>query len=526
MIIRRKQPRPLGLDEPLRHESHRRPVTRRDFLAQGFVTGSATIIAPTLLGLLASNRARAALSSDIQALTSPANCNIQNGAGKVPFIAIDLAGGANIAGSNVYVGQDGNQMNFLSTAGYSKLGLPGSMIPATSTPGAFIDTSMGIAFHSDSAFLRGMQMRMSPEAMARVNGVIIAARSENDTQNNPHNPMYGIARAGARGSLVGLIGSQSSDSGGNSMSPAAMINAELRPTKVDRPTDATGLVDTGQLGTLLPSKADTVSVMESIARVSEFKLGRVSTGLPTSPVDEDAAAEKLVRCSYVKTAYQAENFGTVDVVNPRSTNDVLVGASTPASIFTTAEVTAEREFDKITSIAKLVVEGFAGAGTASMGGYDYHTGERATGEMRDLRAGQCMGACLEYAHRKGKPLMLYVFSDGSLSSNGAIDNSVGGRGKGQWTGDNQSTAASLILVYNPTGRPTVRRNQIGSYSAAGDVINSSSPAANAVNLLVETVILNYMALHGEEGNFQTLFPTTGLSTAQMDMVLALTRITP
>ena len=48
---------------------------------------------------------------------------------------------------------------------------------------------------------------------------------------------------------------------------------------------------------------------------------------------------------------------------------------------------------------KLVVEGYAGAGTISMGGFDYHTGDRATGEVRDLRAGRCMGACLEYAAR-------------------------------------------------------------------------------------------------------------------------------
>jgi len=31
-----------------------------------------------------------------------------------------------------------------------------------------------------------------------------------------------------------------------------------------------------------------------------------------------------------------------------------------------------------------------------------------------------------------------------------------------------------------------------------------------VNLLVNAVILNYMALHGEEGNFENLFPNHGL----------------
>ena len=54
--------------------------------------------------------------------------------------------------------------------------------------------------------------------------------------------------------------------------------------------------------------------------------------------------------------------------------------------------------------------------------------------------------------------------------------------------------------------------QIGSMSAGGSVVTTSSPAANAVNLLVETVLLNYMALHGEEGNFDqpAFFPRHGL----------------
>ena len=77
---------------------------------------------------------------------------------------------------------------------------------------------------------------------------------------------------------------------------------------------------------------------------------------------------------------------------------------------------------------KLVINGFAGGGCVTMGGYDYHGGRRAEGEVKDFRAGRCMGACLEYAARAnngaGIPLMMYVFSDGSLSSNGAIDDTA------------------------------------------------------------------------------------------------------
>ena len=65
-----------------------------------------------------------------------------------------------------------------------------------------------------------MQASTQAATRANVNGFGIAARSENDTGNNPHNPMYGINRVGADGELLTLIGSQNSDSGGNSMAPA------------------------------------------------------------------------------------------------------------------------------------------------------------------------------------------------------------------------------------------------------------------------------------------------------------------
>jgi hypothetical protein len=49
-------------------------------------------------------------------------------------------------------------------------------------------------------------------------------------------------------------------------------------------------------------------------------------------------------------------------------------------------------------------------------------------------------------------------------------------------------------------------------------------AANAVNLLVETVILNYMALHGEQGQFRTVFPNSSISTQLIDSLVAFNRI--
>ncbi len=250
-----KKPKAPGLNEPLRHADHSRPRTRREFVAQGFMTGAATVLAPTLLGMFAAPKtARAALSGDIQALLGP--CGISLGAGLVPFICFDLAGGGNIAGSNALVGGPGGQLDFLTTAGYNKLGLPGTMIPSSSASGSFVDSTFGLRFHSDSAHLRGMKTRTGALAMTNTNGTVIPALSQNDTNVNPHNPMYGIYQVGARGALLDLIGTDNSVSGGSSMSPPTMINVKAQPTRVASSADVTGLVDTGQLATLLPNAAD------------------------------------------------------------------------------------------------------------------------------------------------------------------------------------------------------------------------------------------------------------------------------
>lgn len=511
------------LNEPLCLNTHGRPRTRREFLGQGLAAGLGLVTGPTLFSLFANPRsAAAALSPEYDALKTA--CGISTlGSGKIPFICFDLAGGANISGSNVLVGQQGGQLDSLSTSGYSKLGLPGDMTPDSIDPVTglnFINSDFGLSFHTTSAMLAGITEKAQARA-ALINGAVIPARSDNDTGNNPHNPMYGLARyvladpaVTAYGSVVDLIGSRSSESGGNSLAPAMMIDPALRPTKVDRPSDVTGMVDTGDLIGVL-SQQDAVAVMESIERISKMKLDRVNT-----QVTADAVLKDLVRCGYIKAADIADRFGNPSQLDP-SQDPNIVG---PAGIFTQSEFDNDSEFRKTASVMKMVVNGFAGAGTITMGGYDYHTGDRATGEARDLRAGRCIGACLEYAARVGVPIMVYVFSDGSVFSNGSVDNSAGGGGKGVWTGDNSSTAASFFLVYNPVSRPALlgadaieqaRHQQIGWMRPDASVETTATPAANQVNLLVETVILNYMALHGETAIFPSLFPSHGLGNANM-----------
>jgi hypothetical protein len=510
-----KKSKNLGVHDPLRLQEHARPRTRREFVAQSFMTGAAAVVGPTLLGLLAAPRgARAALAPDISPLLTP--CGITTGAGKIPFICFDLAGGGNIAGSNVLVGGPKGQLDFLSVAGYNKLGLPGTMVPNPSTTGNFIDSSFGLRFHSDSAHLRGMKARTSVKAMSGTNGTVIPALSTNDTNTNPHNPMYGIYQYGARGGLLNLIGSDSSISGGNSMAPPTMVIASAQPTKVSSSADTQGLVSTGQLSALLPNPSDVTNVLESMKRISDAKYAAVSAYPANAALNTAALGPNGIQaCSYTKAAYIVDTYNSPSAVNP----DVDPNIVGPSGIFTTAEYQANSDYQKTAAVMKLVIDGNAAAGTIEMGGFDYHTGDRATGEARDFNLGNCIGACLEYAARVGKPVMIYVFSDGSLASNGTIDSSVGGRGKGVWTADNGNVAATYFLVYNPAGKPVAAQSnaelslQIGFFNPDGSQNTTSSPAGNNVPNLVQMVILNYMALHSANAisAFPTLYPAPNLN---------------
>jgi hypothetical protein len=522
MIIRKKPARPHGLNEPFRHENHPQPVTRRQLLGAGFLSGYGMVMAPAWLGAIFKvSQAKAALDSDIAALTT--ECHVAGGlggAGPLPFITIDLAGGANLMGSEALAGLQGGYTNFISTAGYGKLGLPGNMLPTSPT---FVNTSLGLAFHSDSAILRGIQSKATATTQAGVNGVVIPAMSQNDTGNNTLNSMYLIALAAmgagpnptTYGTLLTLCGTQSTVSGGNSAAPTAFINPQLQPTKIAQTSDDTGLVSSSPT----PVSADTIEALQSQARISvgnvpisgtnPFGTSVLGTGnttlVPGSPM-ADTALKEQVRCAYVKTASTVDRFNSPSVLNPSLDTNIVAPSG---AIFTPTEYMGSNDFQATGAVMKLVLNGFAGAGTISLGGYDYHDSTRATGETKNFQAGVVVGAILDYARRVGSPVLIQIISDGSLTSTGMVDSSTAGRGKFGWQGDSQQVAASILLAYSPKGRPGltngVASQQIGYLNSDGTVNATSSPAANANNLLCQIVALNWMALNGTAANFSTIF---------------------
>jgi len=85
MYLMKKTPRPHGKNEPFRHENHPRPITRRQLLGAGFLSGPAVVLAPAWLGALLKAQSAAALDATIQQFQP--ECNIKGGGGArgVPY---------------------------------------------------------------------------------------------------------------------------------------------------------------------------------------------------------------------------------------------------------------------------------------------------------------------------------------------------------------------------------------------------------------------------------------------------------
>ena len=472
------------IEERCRTSGHGRPKTRREFLNQGLISGVATVFLPSLATLIAR-----------EARAQSAACVIDNnpmlGAGKIPFLAFDQGGGANIAGSNIIVGGPAGQEDFLNASGYAKLGLPEPIIPQN----VGVDRTFGLAMHPNSALLRGMLDKTSAATRANTNGSVIPARSENDTGNNPHNPIYGIARAGSNGEFVATIGTRSSESGGRSRAPDSMIQADLRPTKVSNRNEALGLA-----GGITNDGFPNGRIAEAAAILSGLKLGQIT---------EAQATKDLVQCGYDKANATFNTVIAAEDLDPEA-DPILQG------IFPNGELD-DGDFRKAAAAMKVVVNGYAGAGTIEYGGRDYHQDPRPETDGKDFIVGQAIGAALEYAAQLGKPLMVYGFSDGAVSADQNNQEDDGnGTTKFRWRSDNSQTAASFILVYSPGGQPVLRNGaasqQLGYFRPDGNVETASSPFANSVTQLAEMVVLNYLGLHGEEGMFGNVLGNPGLGT--------------
>jgi hypothetical protein len=96
--------------------------------------------------------------------------------------------------------------------------------------------------------------------------------------------------------------------------------------------------------------------------------------------------------------------------------------------------------------------------------------------------------------------------------------------RGNWASSERRREPSCWF-YDPAGRPQLTRptaSQIGYFRPSGSLETSATRVSNNVEQLVQAVVLNYLALHGEVGRLGMVLPghNLGSSAAELDALTA------
>ena len=474
-------------------------LTRRDFLGSSVLHSFGSIFLPSLATLLRNERALAAGDA----------CSV-NGEQMPAFIAIDLQGGAGIAGNNVMVyGKDGASL----LTDYTGLGLDKMPDPTND-----IDTTFGLPMHKDSPMLRGMLASTTAEVQGKVNGFVICAQSADDTRNNKIATAPGIFKAGCNGSLVplvGMISASAGGSGGNSMTP---FSSDVAPTLIENLASAEQLISAGSLwqGQRAQRLEKVLKAIDNLSSTQLEALGKLSLS---------EQATKMMSCSYAK-ANQMLSGGSKPNLNPKL-DDALKQMASPthtSACWGGWHGGKSSNDEAIKQIGYLVLKGYAGSGTITLPGFDYHDSSARTGFNADLKAGRVIGEMLAMAHALQRKLMLHIYTDGGVdSAQGKVETincqathhqtdtppatpqAIERRG---WTGDSESRAAAFVLVYDPAGKPNLTAQQMGAYSSADGGTVDLQPSKHATISTNQeahaiAVVANYLAWQGREADLFT-----------------------
>ena len=451
-------------------------LTRRKFLNASI---GGYICFPSLTTMLLNSRA---IAEDASLEDAPA------------FIAIDLQGGASIAGNNIIVYDKGGEL----LSDYKGLGLVTALHPKES---GNISEELGLPMHINSPMLRGIRTQASG-AFANINGCVICTQSADDTSNNELASAPGVFLGGAQGSIVPLLGSNPATSvpggsGGNSSNPFA---SGVAPTLIQNIESAKQLVSAGTVWSGDTNLARAKKVLELAGKLNSTqgaKWGQLR-------VDEQVAA--VLKAGYLKAGDLMSGEHGVDPLSDSATKNINIAGR---------EAAAE--------IGYMILKGYAGAGTITMGGYDYHDSSATTGEQRDQAAGEVIGMLLAMAAALKRKVMIHVYTDGGVYG-GSSTNEVNGVDKYVWQGDSEARSAAFVLLYDPQNRPDLVFKQMGAYkSADGGTVDlnptnhariSRDPRAQAA-----AVVANWLAWQGREQDFARVMGDSPITDGELDKYL-------
>ena len=496
-------------------------ITRRDFLHDSTERAFGYLCMPSLATLLVNGRALASTNCpDASASDAPA------------FIAVDLKGGASIAGNNVIVYDQGGEL----LSDYQGLGLPNEISPSCPNNSDMIDTTLGMPMHKNSDMLRGIKQTAGnpQDVLAKTNGVVICTKSADDTNKNELASAPGVFLAGSSGlitPLVGRDGGGTGTSGGNSITP---FNTTVAPVVITDIASANQIIALSKIWEQQPQRMQ--KVLAAINKMSFSQLDKFGQlGMPEQTVE-------MIKCGYLK-AKDLLTPGEIDL-DPRKDN--LVTKATVDNFFRAIatpspdknSLNEKMAGEAALEIAYLVLKGYAGSGTISLPDYDYHNGTASLGAQKDFEAGQVIGMILQMAAKLQRKVMIHVYTDGGVDpvitkvgdtcpkSETEKKHNANNVQKFVWSGDSEVRSAAFVLVYDPNGRPTLNfsdseKQQLGAYKSDDNGTINLSPSKHAAisgspRAQAQVVVANWLAWQGQEQKIFTAMPDAPINSSELD----------
>lgn len=462
---------------------HSRPITRRELLASGTIPFAAQLLAPSWMSLMFSSVSKAAEGS----------CD-SGAAGMIPFITINLVGGAGLCANVVPLTRDGQKLK-----SYNLMGLgDGRFNTVTDFNGVMFP---GTNDKLISKFLQGAR-EQGGAALDKSVLAAVAVSSRDDTADNKMSVDGMLTKAKVIGSMMPNLGTRSSRTGINQ---AAAVFEPAAPLIVKDFNSLKGSLGyAAALGSSLSSKQKgaLAKLISNLSGSQTKALAKTASG---------AQVKTLVDCAGLKNIEMMKT-GTKSV-DPR---EDVNGAAISAVWGINASTPANSEKLVFAAMVYNTLKRNAGAASLELGGFDYHDGGRWTGDQKDLEVGQLVGRILATAKLMNEHVFIYVVSDGAVAS--AESDSP----EAPWVWDRGTAGTNMVIYHDPKGKTVSRRSQIGWYTD-GQVADPESPVGASPELASAAVMANYMDLNNQQSMFSLVAPKT-IDPRNVDDILAFKKV--
>jgi hypothetical protein len=457
---------------------HSRPVTRRDFLTHGIIPFAAAVTMPSWLNLLLPQTANAA------PLCAAAAGNM------IPFVTLNLAGGAAIMSNFVPHDQGGQMLPSYSIRGLGKT--PPIDREFGNVP--FAGAVNGVLI---SKFLQGIR-ETAPTALPKTAFIALCSPSGDDRSSNKFSVDGMLVKAGSLGSMFPTIGSEDTSTGVSSLAAVIAPPKPIRVNSLSNLTESIGYA--GALTNLKPNQKNKLArLINTLSDSQSRKLASITDGQKMKDV---------LDCAGIKNESLLQS-GTDSL-------DLRKDAAAGADLSTVWQVNAGTGANDANlvkgSIVYNTIKSQATSGGITLGGYDYHDGNRTNGDAKDLEAGQTAGRILETAAKLNRPVFLLITTDGAVSSveSDSPDSA--------WTGDQGEASGMYLMYYNPNGRPATTGFQIGQFTK-GQVADDKSIIGSNTEATAAAVFANYLATNNRLDAFASIVPSGILDSANLNKVI-------